>query len=243
MGVAVYTAGIRLPGQCPPEIVLNLDSGLGCHIRRQKDGAIRLELESAAVPSSWPGSVEPLLPVDDEAHRVVAAVCFHYAAPFVAPMRETPKDPGLSGPWHYDLALVTLDSLWPAETAVLTDLLAGDDPRVHPLWQTLTSVGGLADPLARFVALWGLLDIGLEATRVREVDDYLVERFGVPCDQADQNGKPNCETKFGHLRHQISHPADRSIQNVAALSSTAGSLIDELTAYCQTAIREGFAVP
>lgn len=242
VGAAVYAASVALPKDCPPEIELDLASGLRCLVERS-DSSVQLTLSGPRVPDQWPGDEGLLAQVDDEAHRVVASLCFNYAAPFKPPVRESPRNPDLVGPWHFDVRPLTYEDMWPEERARLVDFLREDDPRSWPLWQTLTSVGTFSDPLAKFVALWGLLDIGLDAEREQDIDDYLFSRFGVARDHPGRYGNPNRETKFTHLRHSMSHPAGRSVDDVAHLASDARSLVVELAGYCRTAVQESFRMP
>jgi hypothetical protein len=240
VGVAVYSAAIRLPAICPPAIDLELESGFHCAVDRSEGDGVQLTLGAPSLPDEWPGSEDPLAHADDEAERVVAALCFHYACPFSPPVRQRPVSPNSRGPLHFDTLLPATEALWPSEETALVGLLHGDDPRAYPLWTVLASIGGLADPLAQYVALWGLLDIGRGAKRAADIDHYLFQRFRVPRDCPNQDGKANAETRFTHLRHQISHPAGRGVGDVAALSSAARPLVEELTGLCRLAICEGF---
>jgi len=240
MGEASYIAAARIPPDCPPSLDLDLPAGFDCHITRSDNGEVSLTLGSPAIPDEWTED-SALAAADWEAERIVAVLCFQYIVPYRAPVRQRPVNPNRSGPWSYDLRCITCADEWPEQTAVLRGLLPSDDPRQYPLWQVLTSVGGLGDPLSQYVALWGILDIGLEATTAEAIDDYLSDHFDVAKDCSNRRGTPNAETKFAHFRHQVSHPWGRSVEDVALLSGAAGPLVCELIGYCRRAIREGFA--
>jgi len=241
MGEASYTAAAKIPLDCPPSLDLELPAGFGCHITRSDNGEVSLTLRSPAIADEWTADSAALAAADWEAERLMAALCFHYAVPYRDPVRQRPVNPDRRGPWYYDLQSITFADGWPEQTTVLHGLLPNDDPRQYPLWQVLTSVGGLADPLSRYVALWGILDIGLEATTAEAIDNYLSIHFDVARDCTNRNGTPNAETRFAHFRHQVSHPWGRSVEDVALLSDAARPLVSELTGYCRRAIREGFS--
>lgn len=242
MGEAVYIAATKIPHDCPPILDLDVPAGFHCHIVRGDDGALTLTLESASLPKEWDADSRLLSVADGEAERVVAVLCFRYAAPYGTPVRQRPVDPSLSGPWYYDMRCITFEDGWPEEEAALLELLQTHDPRAYRLWQVLASVGGLSDPLARFIALWGLLDIGLQAKNAAAIDHYLWQHFRVPRDCPDQDGIPNRHTKFTHLRHTISHPSGRDVADVTSLTDAARQLNSQLTDHCRQAVREGFVL-
>lgn len=239
MGVAMYEADVALPESCPPKIAFALASDLQCLVER-RDTSVQLTLTSPEIPDEWPGDDGPLAQIDDEAHRIVASLCFDYAALFRSPERRSPKDPDGPRTYSFDIRPVTYKDMWPEEELRLTELLQRDDPRRWPLWQTLASVGAFSDPLAKFVALWGLLDIGLGAERVEDIDNYLVNRFGVAQDKPDRHGKPDRETRFAQLRHRVSHPSGRGVDDLTHVAHDAQSLVEELVEYCRTAVQESF---
>lgn len=241
VGTAIYTVDVKCPMVCPPKLDMELPSGYRCRMEIHHDGGIDLTLDSADLPDEWESDTGPLAEADAEATRIVAALCFHYAVPFDTPSRRSPVNPNRSGPRSYDVRLLTADMLWPEEEVELGQLLPLDDPTRYRFWKVLPSASGLSDPLSQYIALWGLLDIGLSAKSESEIDDYLHRRFQVPKDRPNKDQRPNSETKFTELRHRISHPADRKVDDVASLTSAAGSLLDELKGYCRTAIREEFS--
>jgi len=238
VAIAVYSMGAKLPYVCPRDLEFDIPTDdLSASLSVSDVGdRVELTLEATTV-EQWTDDDSRLNRADAQAHRIMAALCFHYAAPFVAPLRTSPPSAVF-----YDLAAAFLGNpeLRRAQAMELPAVLEDDDPTRFVLWQVFASTGASGDSLSQFVSLWGLLDVGLEAENEQQIDDYLVSRFGVPRDQPDRSGHANRETKFAHLRHSISHPSGRGVESIQALAGPAASLTSELTDMCRAAVREDF---
>lgn len=241
MASAVYKAEIAYPPLCPRALAFDsATTGLHCSACLPETGqGIEIVISTSSDVIDWDESDISLGEADDEADRIVAALCFRYVAPYRRPRRTSPEVPGrVTQTWQ--VRLRTFEDEWPAQLAELSEHLPDADPRLYPLWQVLASVGGASDPLSQFIALWGLLDVGLQADEAGRIDSYLFQRFGVPRDCPDRDGRPNRETRYAHLRHRISHPHGRNVRDVAALATEARTLVPELTDYCRIAVVEDF---
>lgn len=240
MEMATYTVELDMPPSCPRNLEFAVPRlGVDARLAVGDDGRhVQLSFVIDVPPDEWGPDTPLLVELDVEARRVVAVLCVRYVIAFRAPLRKHPTNMA-----YFDIILDLFDD--PAEVeaqaAALSSVLPAEDPTAWPLWQAFVSTGSLRDPVSRFIALWGLLDIGLGASRVDEFDEYLMSAFGVPADHPDRRGALNKETKFANLRHSIAHPSGRGVNSVPDLSELARGVLPELMDICREAVRNDFA--
>jgi len=212
-------ATYRLDGECSSaaawldEVLLVPVGGNGIALAWRTDSsAIELTIEADFT----------LEECDSEAERIAAVLAFMLSCN-IAVLRRHPKPPPerVVGSFSSVRHVVTNESI-ARERERAAGLIACTDPRELPGWSTYMLALATSDRIARFILLWAVLDLLVEANTVAQVDSFLAAApHRLPRDFPDRDGNEKRETFPTFCRQLLAHAFGRRAH-----------LNDSLTADC-----------